>query len=64
MVIVYAIAILGLAILTGFNGQISLGHGAFYAIGAYVTAVLMYHSTCPIGRHCRSRRSSAPRSAS
>ena len=42
MVIVYAIAILGLAILTGFNGQISLGHGAFYAIGAYVTAVLMY----------------------
>ena len=38
MVVVYAIAILGLAILTGFNGQISLGHGAFYAIGAYVTA--------------------------
>src|SRR5215475_9739638 len=34
MVAVYAIAILGLAILTGFNGQISLGHGAFYAIGA------------------------------
>src|SRR4249919_60131 len=41
MVVVYAIAILGLAILTGFNGQISLGHGAFYAIGAYVAAVLM-----------------------
>ena len=38
MVVVYAIAILGLAILTGFNGQISLGHGAFYAIGAYTTA--------------------------
>ena len=35
MVVVYAIAILGLAILAGFNGQISLGHGAFYAIGAY-----------------------------
>ena len=33
---------LGLAILTGYNGQISLGHGAFYAIGAYVTAILMY----------------------
>ena len=42
MVVVYATAILGLAILTGFNGQISLGHGAFYAIGAYVTAILMY----------------------
>ena len=47
MVVVYAIAILGLAILTGFNGQISLGHGAFYAIGAYVTAVLMYQSEVP-----------------
>lgn len=47
MVIVYAIAILGLAILTGFNGQISLGHGAFYAIGAYVTAILMYQYSVP-----------------
>ncbi len=47
MVVVYAIAILGLAILTGFNGQISLGHGAFYAIGAYVTAVLMYRYNVP-----------------
>src|SRR3954468_1346787 len=41
MVVIYAIALLGLNILTGFNGQISLGHGAFYAIGAYVAAVLM-----------------------
>ncbi|MDQ2763069.1 MAG: branched-chain amino acid ABC transporter permease [Pseudomonadota bacterium] len=41
MVLVYAIAILGLSLLTGFNGQISLGHGAFYAIGAYTTAILM-----------------------
>jgi branched-chain amino acid transport system permease protein len=47
MVVVYAIAILGLAILTGFNGQISLGHGAFYAIGAYVTAILMYQYNVP-----------------
>ena len=39
-VLVYAIALLGLNMLTGFNGQISLGHGAFYAIGAYTTAVL------------------------
>src|SRR5919112_6030495 len=43
MVVVYAVAILGLAILTGINGQISLGHGAFYAIGAYTTAILMSH---------------------
>jgi len=53
-VIVYAIAILGLALVTGFTGQISLGHGAFYALGAYVTAVMMslwdlpYWSTLPV----------------
>ncbi len=41
LVLVYAIALLGLNILTGYNGQISLGHGAFYAIGAYVAAVMM-----------------------
>ena len=54
MVLVYAIALLGLNILTGYNGQISLGHGAFYAIGAYATAVLMdkfgwpYWATLPV----------------
>ena len=41
LVLIYAVALLGLNILTGFNGQISLGHGAFYAIGAYVSAILM-----------------------
>ena len=46
MVVVYGLAILGLAILTGINGQISLGHGAFYAIGAYTTAMRMT-SRCP-----------------
>jgi branched-chain amino acid transport system permease protein len=40
-ILIYAIAILGLNILTGFNGQISLGHGAFYAIGAYAVAILI-----------------------
>jgi len=40
-VYIYAIALLGLNILTGYNGQISLGHGAFYAIGAYTTAILI-----------------------
>jgi branched-chain amino acid transport system permease protein len=53
MVMVYAIAILGLNLLTGFNGQFSLGHSAFYAIGAYTTAILMdqadvpYYATLP-----------------
>jgi branched-chain amino acid transport system permease protein len=41
LVLIYAIALLGLNILTGYNGQISLGHGAFYAIGAYAAAILM-----------------------
>jgi branched-chain amino acid transport system permease protein len=54
LVLVYAIALLGLNILTGYNGQISLGHGAFYAIGAYAAAILMdrygfpYWATVPI----------------
>jgi branched-chain amino acid transport system permease protein len=38
---VYAIALFGLNLLTGYNGQISLGHGAFYALGAYTTAIMM-----------------------
>ena len=41
---VYAIGILGLNLLTGFNGQFSLGHSAFYAIGAYTAAILMDHA--------------------
>ena len=40
-VFIYAIALLGLNILTGFNGQISLGHGAFYGLGAYTTAIMI-----------------------
>ncbi len=38
---IYLIALLGLSILTGYTGQISLGHGAFMAIGGYTTAILM-----------------------
>ena len=41
LAIIYAIAILGLNLLTGFNGQFSLGHSAFYAIGAYPAAIMM-----------------------
>lgn len=39
--LVYAIAIMGLNFLTGINGQFSLGHGAFYAVGAYTTAIMV-----------------------
>jgi branched-chain amino acid transport system permease protein len=54
MVASNAIALLGLNLLTGYNGQISLGHGAFYAIGAYTTAILAdqfavpYYLTIPV----------------
>lgn len=43
-ILVYAIALLGMNILVGYNGQISLGHGAFYAIGAYAATLLVAHS--------------------
>jgi branched-chain amino acid transport system permease protein len=54
MTISYACAVLSLTILTGINGQLSLGHGAFYAVGAYATAILMsnydwpYWATIPV----------------
>ena len=40
-------AVAGLTILTGLSGQISLGNGAFMAIGAYATALLMLHLNWP-----------------
>lgn len=41
MTIVTAIGVLGLNMLVGYNGQVSLGHGAIYALGAYTAAILM-----------------------
>ena len=38
---IYLVALIGLNVLTGYTGQISLGHGAFMAIGGYTTAILM-----------------------
>lgn len=43
LVLVYAVAILGLNLITGYAGAISLGHGAFFALGAYIAAILVYH---------------------
>ena len=54
-VIYLSVAVLGLGLLTGFNGQISIGHGAFFGIGAYTTAILVtdhgwsYYATFPVG---------------
>ena len=47
LVIIQAIALLGLNLLTGYNGQVSLGHGAFSAIGAYTAAILMDRLAVP-----------------
>src|SRR5688572_30131404 len=46
-VVIYAIALLGLNMLIGFNGQLSLGHGAFFGIGAYTAAILVIHAGMP-----------------
>jgi branched-chain amino acid transport system permease protein len=46
-VLIAVIAALGLNILTGFTGQISLGHGAFMGVGAYVSGYLMLHLGMP-----------------
>jgi len=46
---IYAIALLGLNLLIGYSGQISIGHGAFYAVGAYVAAIMMDRWGIPYG---------------
>jgi branched-chain amino acid transport system permease protein len=46
-VMIYGLAILGLNLLTGFNGQFSLGHSAFYGIGAYTAAILTHNYDVP-----------------
>jgi branched-chain amino acid transport system permease protein len=45
----YAVALLGLNMLTGYNGQISLGHGAFFALGGYTTAIMIDRWSVPYG---------------
>src|SRR5262249_3894500 len=46
----YGVAIGGLTVLTGLNGQLSLGHGALMAVGAYTTALMLhgYRATHPV----------------
>ena len=40
----YAIAILGINLLTGLSGQFSIGHSAFFLVGAYITAITMQYT--------------------
>ena len=63
-VAIYFIAILGLNILTGYTGQISIGHGAFMAIGGYTTAILShYHHANLIATLPASARGHVPSAA-
>jgi branched-chain amino acid transport system permease protein len=48
-VAIFAISAAGLTVLTGINGQVSLGHGALMMIGAYTTSVLLtWHAGLPL----------------
>jgi branched-chain amino acid transport system permease protein len=47
IIVIYAIAILSLNILTGASGQVSLGHSAFFAVGAYAAGIMMEHAGIP-----------------
>lgn len=47
LVVAYALSVLGKNLVTGFGGQVSLGQGAFYAVGAYTAAILMEHFSVP-----------------
>lgn len=47
IIVIYSIAILSLNILTGASGQVSLGHSAFFAVGAYSCGIMMEHAGIP-----------------
>ena len=44
---IYAISAVGLNLLIGYTGQISLGHGAFFGVGAYTGAILATKASFP-----------------
>ena len=51
-----AIAVLGLNLLVGYSGQISLGHGAFFALGAYTSAISIIDLGVPVPAHAAAGR--------
>src|SRR4051794_12645204 len=44
----YTIAAIGLNVLVGYQGQVSLGHGALFAFGAYASAILTTRAGVPV----------------
>lgn len=47
LVLAYAVAAIGLGLLVGYGGQISLGHGAFFAVGAYAAGAVLARTDLP-----------------
>jgi ABC-type branched-subunit amino acid transport system permease subunit len=45
---IYVIAIASLILLTGYSGQVSLGHGALMAVGAYAAVLIRIHYNAPV----------------
>lgn len=43
MAVYYAVVVMGLCVVMGHAGQVSLGHGAFFALGGYTSAVMTTH---------------------
>jgi branched-chain amino acid transport system permease protein len=47
----YSLVVIGLCVLMGYGGQISLGHAGFFAIGGYLSAALTTHNLIPFKDH-------------
>jgi branched-chain amino acid transport system permease protein len=47
----YSLVVIGLCVLMGYGGQISLGHAGFFAIGGYLSAALTTHNLMPLKDH-------------
>lgn len=47
----YSIVVIGLCVLMGYGGQISLGHAGFFAIGGYLAGALTTHNLIPLKDH-------------
>ncbi len=48
LVLIYTVAVMGLNIVTGFAGQISIGHAAFMGVGAYAAATITRDLAVPL----------------
>ena len=51
----YSLLIIGLCLVMGYAGQISLGHAGFFAIGGYISAVLTTYNFTPLLEKARAR---------